>query len=342
MRTKYYTAVFITCLFFLNACTKSTTISKFIANPILDKFTTSVNFDKVDTGMVSQLLSITANERNLMLNQLEKNYPGLKSEMEKDMNSISAQTDTSKQIQMLADFKQLYYAKVKNSWNIAGISLSDLTIKYSKILGTIPFKVGEFGDIIVTRGGSSENIPVFPDDSTWKKNSWNSFSQSNSSDRIANDIIGPRVNLSQAFLGHDRIESLNFSTTILPNNVYQYLSYTNKLQRGRYHTIAFAGIAGASATLSLSLALRKDGVSLNTRDILYLSSIAPIIWYSETNYFQALDTEYSISIRNAEGLEGGNYECMQTMVNTASVFGLGASISSGFNYTKEIKGQMTR
>ncbi len=341
MSTNYHITLLFTCLFFINACTKSTTISKFLANPTLDTYTTSIPTGNTDTNMINAIYDVVATERNLFINQFDKDYPGERASANKELNTILEIKDSNQYKIEYDAFEIRYQSKIKTTWNKLNLDMSQLREKYKKILGHNLFELGEYGSIIYA---NIQNLPVYnPEkkDSVKIYNFWDRYIQVEecggfSSQNHSCSNRSSNASTITAGAGHCELYSKNEMDIEVPDGIYQYLTFQITKSYCEIKCIAacFGGVSSSTATLDYKI--KYNGEILNSRNQVNITCIAPIIWASVERYGTG-QTYYVIGIRNENGLPGGKYTLMENISNTSTAFLFSSSASSHNTFLRDVK-----
>lgn len=322
MKKLIFCVSFLSLLFGLGSCKKETARNY----DLLNKKAETLAFVKLDSAKTAAIYNAVASERTIFLNQLEQDYPGLKDQMDNDIQVILSTNDSSTRLALIEDFDQSYYQQVHTAWNNAGIDLSTLENKYRLILGNVPFSVGEFGTLTLSQTDEQNNqLPSFPDDSIaqfvqWQLNWHDDACGGINGNNIHHDYFGCIVNLRSSLAGGCSINTYHNRSINMPSHIYQYYAFTGRFNHTWLSADAFAVIGGGSASTSLKWNVEFNGDVLNSRDLASVCAIAPIIWHTHVEITIPSTTEYIISARQPDGFPTG-VTTIKSTVNNQTVTG---------------------
>lgn len=325
----------------MNACKKSTSMSNFVAKPALDKYTTANTSNSMDTNMINAIYDAVANERNLFINQFDKDYPGERASFDKELKTILEIKDSIQYNMEYNAFETKYQPKIKSAWNKLNLDISALREKYKKIIGHNLFELGEYGSIINV---NIQNFPVYnPEkiDSVKIYNYWDRYIQVEECGGLLSQNHSCSNRSSNASTitggaGHCELYSKNELDIDVPDGIYQYLTIEIAKSYCEIKCLAscFGGVASSTATLDYKI--KYNGEIMNSRSQVNITCIAPIIWASAERYGTG-QTFYTIGIRNESGLQGGKYTLMENLSNTSTAILFSSSASSHNTFLREVK-----
>lgn len=299
----------------------------------------SVTLPYIDSAKALALYNIVATERASFLNRLEADYPGLKDQMEYDLQQIAATDDSATRELLIEDFVTSYYNQVKQTWNNSGLNIASLTSKYAQVLGNIPFTVGEFGQIITEQQASvAEYNSPFPDDSVTvftgtpvfetENNCLGAVGSTNRHNQIQN-----QVRVFTSAVGGCWISNTGGASITIPSTS-RYAHIHARFQIDASHMDCIAGaFAGASVASSKLTVFGEKYISSEVfveRDIYACSVVAPVIWYARARHEFPSTEPFEISLPAANPYYAGEYRVYMRTENAVST---GALISGSHSET---------
>lgn len=294
-----------------------------------------VSYDTFNEEMMKQIYESVAVERQKVLSLLDKTYPGLKEQMDKDLQQIGSITDSALIAALYINFEKNYYHKINEVWSIAGIKEESLRKKYSNILGNIVFEITKFGSIIIRRNQEEEpEPPTYPDnflETGRQDQQWETGGCGLASHYILEGKHGdyPRLSMSAVDAGGCNFSFMRGSKIAVPDKVYKYLvaNFRQPFSTLGNRSVSAFGVSCAESTLSIHI--EADGVEIIKRDVAQVITVAPIFWIAALS--TPIPQYASITIYNPEKLPGKEYKVYRRMhckVGSGGIF----SIATAWNY----------
>lgn len=282
----YLTTLAALVLLSFNSCKKDKSNERDYAS--LTKLSQNVTLASLDSAKAVALYNAVATERTNLLNKLDHLYPGLKSQMDYDIQQIVQTDDSTNRALLIDDFKTSYYNQVKEAWDSTGLSIAAITTKYAQILGDIPFTVGPFGEVVtIATAEAAIYVSPFPDDSVTTFNGTPFVENESNCGGITSPSVINNATLSQARLfttvagGCANTNKGSAKFTVPGGAGYQHVYARFDLGSLSYVDCLAAALAGASVSgARVKLQIVRGITTVTSREIASISVVAPLIWFA--------------------------------------------------------------
>lgn len=282
----YLTTLAALVLLSFNSCKKDKGTERDYAK--LNQLSQNVTLASLDSAKAVALYNLVATERTNLLNKLEQLHPGLKSQMDYDIQQIVQTEDSTTRALLIDDFKTSYFNQVKQAWDATGLSVAALTSKYQQVLGNIPFTVGTFGEIVTVASAEAATYGQgFPDDSVttfigtpFVENESNCGGITSPS--TINNPTLTQTRLFTTFAGGCSYTSKGMAKVTVPGSSgYQHVYARFDIGSLSYVDCFAGAVAGASVSgARVKVQMVRGLTTVASRELVSISVVAPLIWFA--------------------------------------------------------------
>ncbi|MBL7813232.1 MAG: hypothetical protein JNL57_13500 [Bacteroidetes bacterium] len=320
-------------LLFIVACEKNNAgILDDSFKPIEDWSRSNVSITP-DSATRVRLFNEFEAERTSVFNELDRLDAVKLKAFKKDLESYDTITTTQGRIAFHSYIESTYKSWVAEAWNNLGFDKAALTNRAKNILGSIPFEMGEFGQISSVAPVNSGSTTQTPQETTHNLGIPFLISNSSGSGVLngrgsgSNNTSKIRLVMNADLLGGGIVEGKLGNSITLDNN-YRYFRIQAALKKS--HISCFASALGGSGSESkLDLVCMPSDPGLTSGVIRNIGSVwcvAPIIWQMSSE--KILD-QSTMTIGGQTSQFGGGIQVYFKLYTGAGVAGAGHANALG-------------